>query len=70
MLRPGRLTDDPGTGRVTLAGPPIGRGAVTRDDVAAVVVALLDASDARRRTLDLLTGDTPIDDAVARLARG
>ncbi|WP_242901901.1 SDR family oxidoreductase [Actinomadura terrae] len=67
ILRPGRLTDDPGTGRVLLAEPPIGRGEVTRDDVAAVVVALLDAPAARRHTLDLLGGDTPIDAAVAAL---
>lgn len=68
ILRPGRLTDDPGTGLVTLAEPPAGQGAVTRDDVAAVIVALLDAlPDARHRTLDLLNGDVPIADAVAAL---
>ncbi|MFD0686895.1 NAD(P)H-binding protein [Actinomadura fibrosa] len=67
ILRPGRLTDDPGTGLVALAEPPIGRGAVTRDDVAAVIVALLDARDVRRRTLDLLNGDVPIAEAVAAL---
>ena len=42
ILRPGRLTDDPGTGRVRLA-PSVPPGAVTRDDTAAVLVALLDA---------------------------
>ncbi|MEU8796659.1 NAD(P)H-binding protein [Spirillospora sp. NPDC048819] len=67
ILRPGRLTDDPPTGRVKLAEPPIGHDAVTRDDVAAVIVALLDAGDVRRRTLDLLNGDTPIGDAVNAL---
>ncbi|WP_242892208.1 NAD(P)H-binding protein [Actinomadura litoris] len=68
ILRPGRLTDDPGTGRVLLAEPPAGRGEVTRDDVAAVVVAVLDAPAARRRTLDLLGGDTPVEAAVAALS--
>ncbi|TDD31166.1 NAD-dependent dehydratase [Actinomadura sp. KC06] len=67
ILRPGRLTDDPPTGLVTLAEPPIGHDVVTRDDVAAVIVALLDASDVRRRTLDLLNGPTRIEDAVASL---
>ncbi|MFI0487326.1 SDR family oxidoreductase [Actinomadura sp. 9N215] len=67
ILRPGRLTDDPPTGLVTLAEPPIGHDVVTRDDVAAVIVALLDASDVRRRTLDLLNGPTRIADAVASL---
>jgi nucleoside-diphosphate-sugar epimerase len=41
VLRPGGLTDDPGTGRVTLARH-VDRGSVPRDDVAAVLVALLD----------------------------
>jgi uncharacterized protein YbjT (DUF2867 family) len=67
ILRPGRLTDDPGTGLVRLEEPPIGHDAVTRDDVAAVIVALLDAPGVRRRTLDLLNGGTPIEDAVASL---
>ncbi|MEU9840331.1 NAD(P)H-binding protein [Actinomadura sp. NPDC048032] len=67
ILRPGRLTDDPPTGLVALAEPPIGHGAVTRDDVAAVIAALLDAGDVRRLTLGLLNGSTPIGDAVAAL---
>jgi uncharacterized protein YbjT (DUF2867 family) len=67
ILRPGRLTDDPPTGLVTLAEPPIGHDVVTRDDVAAVVAALIDARDVRRRTLDLLNGPTRIEDAVAAL---
>ncbi|MEV5825571.1 NAD(P)-binding oxidoreductase [Spirillospora sp. NPDC052242] len=67
ILRPGRLTDDPGTGLVRLEEPPIGHGAVTRDDVAAVLVALLDEPRVRRRTLDLLNGGTPVADAVADL---
>ncbi|MFC0039282.1 NAD(P)H-binding protein [Actinomadura rayongensis] len=66
IVRPGRLTDDPGTGRVTLADPDVGRGDVTRDDVAAVVAALL-PSPVRHRTLDLLNGETPIDEAVVAL---
>src|SRR3954465_2455413 len=41
VLRPGRLTDDPGTGLVNLA-EHTGRAEVTRDDVAAVLAALLD----------------------------
>ncbi|TDD73575.1 NAD(P)-dependent oxidoreductase [Actinomadura darangshiensis] len=67
ILRPGRLTDDPPTGLVTLAEPPIGHDAVTRADVAAVIAALLAAGDVRHRTLDLLNGPTAIADAVAAL---
>jgi uncharacterized protein YbjT (DUF2867 family) len=40
---------------------------VPRADVAAVVVALLDAPGSFRRTLELISGDTPIDEAVALL---
>ncbi len=67
ILRPGRLTDDPGSGRVTLA-EHTGRGDVSRDDVAAVLVALLDEPRTGRRTLEVINGDTPIDDAVKAVA--
>ncbi|MBW8480866.1 NAD(P)H-binding protein [Actinomadura parmotrematis] len=68
ILRPGRLTDDPGTGRVTLADGATGRGAVTRDDTAAVIAALLAAPAVNRRVLELVEGGTPVPDAVAALA--
>jgi uncharacterized protein YbjT (DUF2867 family) len=67
ILRPGRLTDDPGTGTVTLA-ESVPRGAVTREDVAAVVVALLDHPSTAGAVLELVGGDVPIDKALAELA--
>jgi len=63
VVRPGGLTDDPGTGRVTLARN-VQRGSVPRDDVAAVLVALLDAAS-DGAVLELVSGDTPVDEAVA-----
>lgn len=69
VLRPGRLTDDPGTGRVTLA-ERTGRGRVTRDDVARVLVALLDEPRSAGLTLELVGGGTPVADAVTAVARG
>ncbi|UNO41310.1 SDR family oxidoreductase [Streptomyces sp. MST-110588] len=63
ILRPGRLTDAPGTGRVNLA-PATGRGEVPRDDVAAVLAALLREPATAGRTLELITGATPVEDAV------
>lgn len=60
ILRPGRLTDDPATGRVTL-GVSVPPGSVSRDDVAAVIVALLDAPGSVGRTYELVGGPTPID---------
>jgi nucleoside-diphosphate-sugar epimerase len=68
VLRPGALTDDPGTGRVTLARH-VDRGSVPRDDVAAVLVALLDAGP-DGAVVELVGGPTPIDDAVSAVARG
>jgi len=67
VLRPGGLTDDPGTGTVTLA-EHTDRGSVTRDDVAAVIVALLDAPGTAGLTLDLIGGPTPIPAAIAAIA--
>lgn len=69
VLRPGRLTDDPGTGRVTLA-ESTGRGEVTRDDVAAVLAALLAEPDTAGRTLELIGGDIPVEQAVKAVAAG
>jgi uncharacterized protein YbjT (DUF2867 family) len=65
ILRPGRLTDDPGTGRVLLAPPPVERGDVTRADTAAVLVALLDTPGTVGQVLELREGDVEIGEAVA-----
>ncbi len=65
ILRPGRLTDDPGTGKVLLAAPPIDRGEVTRDDTAAVLAALLDTPGTAGRVLELREGELDIHEAVA-----
>ncbi|HEY4459945.1 MAG TPA: SDR family oxidoreductase [Pseudonocardiaceae bacterium] len=67
VLRPGALTDDPGTGRVRLA-PKTGRGPIPRDDVAAVLLALLDAPTTVGMTLELIGGDVLVGDAVAGLS--
>ncbi|MFH8684562.1 NAD(P)H-binding protein [Streptomyces lydicus] len=67
ILRPGRLVNDPGTGLITLADAT-GRGAVSRDDVAATLVALLDEPGTVGRTLELIGGDVPVEDAVRAVA--
>jgi uncharacterized protein YbjT (DUF2867 family) len=67
ILRPGGLTDDPGTGKVLLTAGSSGRGSVPRDDVAAVLVALLDAPATAGLTLELISGDTGIEAAVQQL---
>jgi uncharacterized protein YbjT (DUF2867 family) len=68
VVRPGRLTDDPGTGRVQVGVPgSIDYGEIPRDDVAAVLAALLDSAAGVRKTFDLVGGDTPISDALEAL---
>lgn len=64
ILRPGGLTDDDGTGHVTLSSPPLDRGTVPRADVAAVIAALLSTPSSAGKTLMLTSGDTRIEDAV------
>ncbi|MEU4481801.1 NAD(P)H-binding protein [Micromonospora sp. NPDC023966] len=67
VLRPGRLTDDAPVGRITLARH-VEPGAVTRADVARVLLALLSAPAAVGLTLELVGGDTPIGEAVRAAA--
>ncbi|MGY5127760.1 NAD(P)H-binding protein [Streptomyces nigrescens] len=67
ILRPGRLTNDPGTDLVTLADAP-GRSEVPRDDVAAVLAELLDEPGTIGRTLELIGGDVPVKEAVRAVA--
>jgi uncharacterized protein YbjT (DUF2867 family) len=66
IVRPGALTDDPGTGRVT-AGERVGRGQIPRDDVAATLAVVLAMPATDGLTFELISGDTPIDEAVAAL---
>jgi uncharacterized protein YbjT (DUF2867 family) len=63
VVRPGGLTNDPGTGRVKL-GENLPRGQVPRDDVAAVLAVVLDSPNTIGQTLDLIGGDTPVEDAA------
>ena len=63
ILRPGRLTDDPATGRVSLGGD-VSRGDVTRADVAAVAAAVLDVEGTIGKQWNLVNGDTPLEAAV------
>ena len=67
IVRPGGLTDEPGSGLVDVA-PSLGRrGTVTRDDVAAVLVTCLDEPRTIRAAFDVLQGETPIAQALAAL---
>ncbi|MFS7382113.1 SDR family oxidoreductase [Rahnella inusitata] len=63
IIRPGPLTDDAATGLVTL-NEHAGRGEVTREDVALVVVAVLQTPSSIGKQWELRGGDTPVRDAV------
>jgi uncharacterized protein YbjT (DUF2867 family) len=65
ILRPGGLTDAPGTGLVTLSTDSLPRGMVPRQDVAAVLMGLLSTGSAAGLTLELTGGATPVAEAVA-----
>lgn len=79
VVRPGRLTDEPGVGLVALApveddgGRPrgkrrkagAGREEVTRDDVALVIAAVLHEPRTAGLVLDLVGGDRPVEEALA-----
>lgn len=63
IVRPGRLTDEPGTGRVRLDLDPF-RGEIPRDDVAAVLDAMLHGERAVGRTLYLAGGEAEVGAAL------
>ena len=65
-MRPGGLTDDPGTGKVS-AGEDLPGGSVARDDVALVVAEALRADNTIGKAFDLVGGDTPVSEAIAAL---
>ena len=65
IVRPGRLTDDPGTGKVTVG--TLERGDIPRADVAAVLVGALDTPSTVRKTFDAVHGDQEIPGALAAL---
>jgi uncharacterized protein YbjT (DUF2867 family) len=66
IVRPGVLTNEPGTSRVAV-GERLERAEVTRDDVAAVLVGVLDDPGTVGRTFVVVNGDAPIPDALRGL---
>jgi nucleoside-diphosphate-sugar epimerase len=64
IVRPGGLTNDPGTGLIEAATKLGRRGQVPRDDVAQTLLATLLAPTTIGKTFEVLSGDTPIQEAV------
>ncbi len=67
IVRPGMLTDDPGTGLVDLSTEMGRRKAVPRDDVAAVLAECLIVSGTIGKTFECFAGDVPVAEAVRSL---
>lgn len=65
IIRPGQLTDDEPKGRVK-AARSVERGEIPRGDVAAVLAQVIDQRSPLDTTLELVTGDTPVESVVAR----
>ena len=65
ILQPSRLTDDPGTGRITLATE---RGDITRDDVAAVAAEVLTRPDTVGTSIPFVNGETSITAVLDKVA--
>ena len=64
IVRPGGLTDEPGSGRVALA-ERLGRfGQVPRQDVALVLLACLEAPNTVGKTFEVLEGEVPVREAL------
>ncbi len=67
IVRPGRLTDEAGTGTVE-AAPSLGkRGEIPREDTAHVIVATLERENTFGKIFEVLSGDIPVEEALNRL---
>ncbi|HXB16678.1 MAG TPA: SDR family oxidoreductase [Solirubrobacteraceae bacterium] len=63
ILRPGGLTDDPGTGKARIDRAPF-RGTVAREDLAAVLARVLAVPASVGATLYVNSGEEPIEQAL------
>ncbi|HEX4692031.1 MAG TPA: SDR family oxidoreductase [Solirubrobacteraceae bacterium] len=67
IVKPGRLTNEPGTGRID-AARKLGRsGEIPRDDVALTLLECLQAPNTIRKEFEELTGATPVAEALGAL---
>jgi uncharacterized protein YbjT (DUF2867 family) len=69
IVRPGRLTNDPGRGRVRLANR-LPRGEIPRADVAAVLAHVLETPATIGRQFDVTSGGQAIAEAIASAVAG
>ncbi|WP_152205723.1 SDR family oxidoreductase [Marinobacter changyiensis] len=67
IVRPGQLTNDEGSGKVAVNARLEGFGKIPRQDVARVLLAVLESDTTTNRVFDVVSGDTPVPEALAKL---
>ena len=67
IVRPGSLTNEAGTGTVEAAYSLGRRGEIPREDTARVIAAMLEKQNTFGKTFEVLSGDTPIEEALDSL---
>lgn len=69
IVRPGGLTDDPGTGKVQLSTHFGNRAQITRDDVAQILATALQVPETIGLTFEAFNGEQEVELALRALAR-
>jgi uncharacterized protein YbjT (DUF2867 family) len=65
IVRPVRLTDEPGTGKATIMPTPdVLQKSVSREDVADVVISCLQNPETIKKVLEMSAGTTPVEVAI------
>jgi uncharacterized protein YbjT (DUF2867 family) len=64
IVRPGPLTNEPGTGQIKTGNNLDRDGDISRADVARTLVAALEIENTYGQTFEILAGDEPIEDAL------
>lgn len=64
IVRPGPLTNEPGTGQIKTGDDLDRDGGISRADVARTLVAALEKESTYGETFEILAGDEPIEDAL------
>ncbi|GAA1480024.1 SDR family oxidoreductase [Gordonia sinesedis] len=68
ILQPSRLTDEPGSGRIEI-GDTVGKGQVSRDNVALVAADVIGDPATTGRAIEFNDGDVPIAEALGIATR-
>lgn len=64
IVRPGRLTDDAGNGKIQLKEKLKSQGSIPREDVAQTLTEVLDNNVKQNQIFEILSGEEPIEKAV------